>query len=312
MIKKVFKTDKPIIGMVDLKFAKAVPPHLISNFPGVRSSTLPSVSSSVPRLTESYHNNLFALEVAGYDALTIMLRNADGICACSRDSLSTGMFISNFLEELSICEAVGRIKGNAASLAVGVGLKGDYKLAYILAGVNNLRFVLVDLCADETTIIPDNLGYVPYKKVKINVKEELGLWKRAFKNVPLFVKVDRDCFKDFKDKNLEEDFWKACADKAACYGADALILEEEKDAAPSMRTLEIAKKSSSEMLLFVASGVTLENALQILSVADGAFVGEFIRAESPVGKWENLRKLTESIRKFRGTPEPGSVVSCDY
>ena len=120
---------------------------------------------------------------------------------------------------MCISEALKTVNGNTGLTAVGLRLRGDYKLAYILAGTSklklseipNIKFVWVDLFADETTIIPNNEGYAPYKKVNVNVKKELGLWKSAFRDVILFVKVDPKCFKDFKDKNLEEDFWEAHA-----------------------------------------------------------------------------------------------------
>ena len=94
---------------------------------------------------------------------------------------------------------------------------------------------------------------------------------------------------------------------AAFVGADVLLISGPQAGAPvDLSELRAAKEAAGETPVLANTGVTHDNAQQILAIADGLIVGTSLKVGgstwNPVDP-DRARRLAETVRRERGGPD---------
>ncbi|MEM0106860.1 MAG: BtpA/SgcQ family protein [Candidatus Micrarchaeaceae archaeon] len=159
---------------------------------------------------------------------------------------------------------MGKIESQA-SIPVGLQAIYDMKKTIEIAAYSNAPFVRLDVFVDS---VQTKWGKVLADPAKLaSMRSELA------PNMKLFTDVHVKHGKMLERKTISES-----VKQAVGFGSNGIIVTGRLTGiAPSSKKCAIAKKASNNTLIFVGSGLTIENAPRLLSIADGAIVGTSIK-----------------------------------
>ena len=259
--------DKPLIGMVHLR-----------PLPGS-----PSYEGDMSAVIESALRDARALEEGGADALLV-------------ENIGDRPFSGGRVGPATVAAmaVVAARVAEETSLPMGVSvLRNDCFSAMGIAGVVGARFIRCNayvevLATDQGIIQPQARRVVAYRRY-------LG------SSTLIFADVLCKHATPLHEMSVEETV-RAAFDRGL---ADAVIITgRETGRPPRIDDLKAARAAAGERPILVGSGVTAENAKDLLRLADGAIVGTYLKRggklREPVDV-ERVRRLAEVFREVRGS-----------
>ncbi len=255
---KVFKTDKPVIGMVHF----------------------------MPLLGyEGYSGIETVLNKALYDLRALEKGGVDGILIENNYDVPHKIFVEP--ETIACMTYLVKEIINKTDLPVGVSvLWNDYKTALSVAKVCGGRFVRIPVFVDN---VETNYGKI------FGVAEDVIAYRKKIKaeNVLLFTDIHVKHAKLLSKYSITES-----AEKAIQKGSDALIVTGKWTAdAPLMDDLRRVREKVGNFPILIGSGASKENVKKLLSFADGVIVGTSLKTGTDQKKNVNIRTYTERINK---------------
>lgn len=258
----LFKTKKPIIGMVHL-----MPLLGYADFPGINAVVKKAIADAV------------ALEKGGVDGILIE-NNYD-----YPHKINVGPEIVACMT-IAISEIKKRI-----SVPLGVCvLWNDFEAAFSIASSVGAQFVRVPVFVDKVKtsygIVDGNSKAVQKTRMRLDAQ-----------NILLFVDIH---VKHSEVLNKESITQSAAA--AIKKGADGVIVTGKWTAdSPNIEALAAVKKSVAKMPVIVGSGATHENVNKLLAYADAIIVGTSLKTGTGEKKNINIKSFQEkvSLKKVR-------------
>jgi membrane complex biogenesis BtpA family protein len=256
---KLFAQRKPLIGMIHLP--------LLPGYQGYQGEDY---------LVAKALKDLVALEQAGIDG--VLIENHEGIPG----------FVKATNEIKTVFESVIKKVMTCSYLPVGMEIIYDMPATVKIASEVGCDFVRLDVFADTVLtrwgIVGESCGEV--KKILQNNK-----------NKPLLLTdVHVKHAKVTSGRGLKESL-----KRSLFFGSDGLVITGPwTGLAPRIKDLKLASKiGENKAPVIVGSGLSSENALNLLRYADGAIVGTSIKAGKYIdlNKAQKLIKLVKSIYK---------------
>lgn len=258
----LFGAPKPLIGMV----------HLLP-LPGS-----PRWSGSMDEVIEGALGDARALAAGGIDALLVE-NHGDVPFVRERVDAATVAAMVRILTEVR----------RSVALAVGVNvLKNDAQSALAVAVATGACFARVNIhtgavVADQGLIQPEAAATLRYRRL-LSADVKIFADVQAKHGVPL-APVD-----------LEQEA-RDCVSRGL---ADALVVSgKATGAATPLEDVKRVRSAVPETPLLVGSGVTPDSVAELLSVADGAIIGTFLKRDgrlaNPVDP-ERVRRVVEATR----------------
>lgn len=255
-IKGVFKTERPVIGMIHF-----MPLMGYKNYLGIE------------RVFDSALKDLKVLEKGGVDGIMVE-NNYDIPHKIDVDTETIECMI--YLTSKIIQET---------NLPVGISvLWNDYKAALSMAKVCGGRFVRVPVFVDDVrTSYGDIFGkagqVIKYRK---EIKAE---------NIVLLTDIHVKHAKLISKYSLQES-----AKKAVRKGSDGIIITGKWTAeAPDLNNLELVRKAVRNFPIFVGSGANIKNIKDLMRYSDGVIVGTSLKTGSNNKKNVNIKGEKERI-----------------
>lgn len=266
-IKRVFKAEKPIIGMIHLDYLAGQP-----QFKGIKY------------VTEKALRDLKALEAGGVDAVLIE----------NWEDNTRGAFVSAKI--IACITITTKAIVESAKIPVGINvLPNDFKAAFSIAKACGAKFIQLDVFVDKVKTDYTYSDAKPFEvKVDLNKFKEYRK-KVGAENILLLAGIHPKHYKMMEKKSIEQS-----AREAVMNSADAIVITGNKTGkAPSIKDVKLAKKAV-KIPIFIGSGLTKQNATALLKRADGAIVGTAFKDtdfQKVIG--HNVKELMETVKFIR-------------
>lgn len=271
-IEKLFKVNKPVIGMLHLDYLEG------ENFKGID----------------------YVIQKALKDVHALQDGGINGILIENWKEFSIGEFVS-FETAKNLIEVLMKIK---ASIKVPFGinvLNNDYKVAFSVAKASGASFVELDVFVDKVkSAFVNNTNAMDKPFIVDPQPKEIWGYAKSIKaeDIPLFCFVQPKHYKMLeREKTIEES-----VNQAIKNGASAVLITKATGSAPTIDLIKRAKQAAGNFPVGIGSGFSAENAQDILSFIDFAVVGTSIKVgqetDNPVNinKVEKLMKIVKSYR----------------
>jgi len=256
-LKSIFKTEKPVIGMVHF------PPLLgYKDFPGID----------------------FCLKKSLDDAKTLEKGGVDGIMFENNYDIPHREFVGP--ETIAIMTFLIQKISEKIFLPFGINvLWNDYKASLSIAKVTGASFVRIPVFVDSVETQYGKIFAQPEKILSFREKIKAS-------NVLLFTDIHVKHARMLEEKTISES-----AKEAVEKGSDALIITGKWTGdAPNISDLKEAREAVGENFpILIGSGATKKNIATLLKYADGVIVGTSLK-EGRISKKEiNLKSWKKRI-----------------
>jgi hypothetical protein len=258
MLKKIFKTKNPIIGMIHLQSLIGYPNHR-------------GLDYVIKRALADKTN----LEEGGVDGILVenTYDHPHKILVGPETTASMTHVINEIIRK--------------TSLPVGViALWNDYRAAFSIAKTTGAKFVRVPVFVDH---IRTDFGDIKGEPEKvINFRKQIEA-----ENIGLFTDIHVK-----HSKLLEKTPIEISIKKAIERGADAIIITgKETGDPPTIEKLRKARASAKKFPILVGSGSNNKNIGEILKYADGVIVGTSLETRGHVDV-KKVRQFVKVFHKF--------------
>lgn len=279
VMNKIWKINKPIIGMVHL-------PYLIGqkNFNGM-DYVIDKVLRDVKALKNGSIDGLL-IENWEDDSPNYKQQEEDKIFAEPNYTQCIALIIKEIVD--------------CVSLPVGINvLPNDYKSAFSIAKLTGARFVQLDVYVDE---VKTKYTHSPVEdfKIKLNPNDIIKYRRKInAKGIALFTSIQPKHYEMLDKKKDILTSAKQAIDKKA----DSLVVTGDwTGEAPDLNILKKVKEYTGDIPIFIGSGLDKNNAEEFMKYADGAIVGTSLKiegvTENPVDE-KRVKQLMKVIHKVR-------------
>lgn len=268
----MFKTNKPIIGMLHLVYLEG------EHFKGID----------------------YVVQKALKDVDALQTGGIDGILIENWKEFSVGEFVSSETAK-NLHRVVVELK-KFIKVPFGINvLNNDYKVAFSVAKSAGASFIELDVFVDKVRSDFQNNKAAIVTPFVINPKP-FKIWKYAkgidAEKIPLFCFVQPKHYIMLeKGKTIEDSTIQAIKE-----GASAVLVTKAIGFAPTVDLVKRAKSVARGLPIGMGSGFNAENAKEILPFVDFAIVGTSIKTEQETNnlvdqaKVKNLMKLVKEFR----------------
>jgi membrane complex biogenesis BtpA family protein len=279
LLQRIFGVTKPLIAMCHLRGLPGRPRH--------------DAQAGMAAIYAALRDDVLALQDAG----------VDGLLFCNEHDLpySVGVGVEVAAAEAAV---IGRLT-DELTVPFGVDLLWDPKSALAVAratGAAFVREVFTGVFESDMGLLAPDFG-------------QLAGFRHAIggDDIAIFTNITPEFSRSVSGRSVAER-----ARGAAFVGADALLISGPQAGAPvDLSELRAAKEAVGETPVLANTGVTPDNAQQILAIADGLIVGTSLKVGgstwNPVDP-DRARRLVETVRRERsavhdhphgpGTPAP--------
>jgi uncharacterized protein len=264
---KIFKTLKPLIGMVHL-----------SPLPGS-----PKFCGDFSKVLSLAVNDAKTLAAAGFDGI-IVENFGDIPFYPDRIPVETVTFMTRIITEIQ----------HQTSLPIGVNvLRNDAISALAIAKAVDAKFIRTNVHIGVTTSEQGWLTGRAHNVARYN--------KQLCNDVAVFADVAVKHSYPFVTINIKNQI----VDAVERSMADAIIVSGDRTGkGPEFVQVEEAKKTCSDLNvpLLVGSGVNFDNVKELLKIADGAIIGSALKLKNVTNPidFQLAQRMVESVRKIRG------------
>ena len=268
LLQRIFGVTKPLIAMCHLRGLPGRPRH--------------DAQAGMAAIYAALRHDVLALQDAG----------VDGLLFCNEHDLpySVGVGVEVAAAEAAV---IGRLT-DELTVPFGVDLLWDPKSALAVAratGAVFVREVFTGVFESDMGLLAPDFG-------------QLAGYRHAIggDNIAIFTNITPEFSRSISGRSVTER-----ARGAAFVGADALLISGPQAGAPvDLSELQAAKEAAGETPVLANTGVTHDNAQQILAIADGLIVGTSLKVGgstwNPVDP-DRARRLAEAVRRVRGAPD---------
>jgi membrane complex biogenesis BtpA family protein len=268
LLQQIFGVTKPLIAMCHLRGLPGRPRH--------------DAEAGVAGVYAALRDDVLALQDAG----------VDGLLFCNEHDLpySVGVGVEVAAAEAAV---IGRLT-DELTVPFGVDLLWDPKSALAVAratGAAFVREVFTGVFESDMGLLAPDFG-------------QLAGYRHAIggDNIAIFTNITPEFSRSVSGRSVAER-----ARGAAFVGADALLISGPQAGAPvDVSDLRAAKEAAGETPVLANTGVTHDNAQQILAISDGLIVGTSLKVGgstwNPVDP-DRARRLAETVRRERGAPD---------
>jgi len=265
-LQRIFGVTKPLIAMCHLRGLPGRPRH--------------DAQAGMAGIYAALRHDVLALQDAG----------VDGLLFCNEHDLpySVGVGVEVAAAEAAV---IGRLT-DELTVPFGVDLLWDPKSALAVAratGAAFVREVFTGVFESDMGLLAPDFG-------------QLAGYRHAIggDDIAIFTNITPEFSRSVSGRSVTER-----ARGAAFVGADALLISGPQAGAPvDLSELRAAKEAVGETPVLANTGVTHDNAQQILAMADGLIVGTSLKVGgstwNPVDP-DRARRLVETVRRERGT-----------
>lgn len=272
ILEEVFKTRKPIIGMLHLDYLEG----------------------------ERFQGTEYVIKRAVKDIECLQKGEINGILVENWKEESIGDFVSEVTAKNF--EVVVQRISKFIKVPFGINvLNNDYKLAFLAAKSVGASFVELDVFVDKVRSDFQNNPAAIANPFIIDPKPS-EIWDYAksigAEAIPLFAFVQPKHYIMLeKDKTIEES-----TKQAIVNGASAVLVTKATGFAPTIDLIERVKKVARGTPVGIGSGFSAENANDFIKVVDFAVVGTSIKVDqetdNPVSE-EKVKELMEIVKIFQ-------------
>ena len=265
---RLFEANKPLVGVI----------HLAA-LPGIDGS--PGIDAVIRRASEDY----LGLARGGIDAVLVENENDKPYSVRARPETIAAM--THLMRELARLDPRVPIGGEI--------LLNDPVASLAATSLGGGAFIRTDYFVDrmsrpeyggEMHIDPDGL---------IDYRTQLGA-----QDVAVVADIQVKHAKSLTTRSLAES-----ASEAKAKGADAIVVTGSwTGIAPEANEVSLAKSGAGETPVLIGSGLTADNAVSLLSVADGAIVGTSLMDRGRVVP-ERVGTLVARVRRINELSKPG-------
>lgn len=264
-LQRIFGVTKPLIAMCHLRGLPGRPRH--------------DAQAGMAGIYAALRDDVLALQDAG----------VDGLLFCNEHDLpySVGVGVEVAAAEAAV---IGRLIDDL-TVPFGVDLLWDPKSALAVAratGAAFVREVFTGVFESDMGLLAPDFG-------------QLAGYRHAIggDDIAIFTNITPEFSRSVSGRSVTER-----ARGAAFVGADALLISGPQAGAPvDLSELRAAKEAAGETPVLANTGVTRDNARQILAIADGLIVGTSLKVGgstwNPVDP-DRARRLAETVRRERG------------
>jgi uncharacterized protein len=263
MFNQIFKTTKPIIGMIHL------PPLL----------GYPEFTAMEP-----------IIERALADLRTLEQNGIDGVAVDNEYDHPHQLVVGPEIIASFTCVVNEIVK--QATVPVGLEvLLNDWRGSFAIAKSTNAQFIRLDFFVDKVKI---EAGIIDPNPVEITD------YRRQIKaeNLALFTDIQVKYSELLEEKTLTES-----AQQAMQHGANAIIISGKMTGdMPVLDDLQEVKQAVGGFPVLVGSGATPQNIRDLLQYADGVIVGTALKSGREVNDRivaDKVRNFMSSVQKFR-------------
>jgi uncharacterized protein len=263
-LKRIFGTAKPLIAMCHLRGLPGRPRH--------------DAQAGMAGIYSALRDDVLALQEAG----------VDGLLFCNEHDLpySIGVGVEAAAAQSAV---IGRLHGEL-TVPFGVDLLWDPKSALAVAratGAAFVREVFTGVFDTDMGLLAPDFG-------------ELAAYRHAIggDDIAIFTNVTPEFSRSVSGRSVAER-----ARGATFLGADALLVSGPQAGTPvNLTELREAKESAGDVPVLANTGVTDQNAADILATADGVIVGTHLKVNGST--WnavdpQRARKLADIVRTAR-------------
>jgi uncharacterized protein len=263
-LKRIFGTAKPLIAMCHLRGLPGRPRH--------------DAQAGMAGIFSALRDDVLALQEAG----------VDGLLFCNEHDLpySIGVGVEAAAAQSAV---IGRLHGEL-TVPFGVDLLWDPKSALAVAratGAAFVREVFTGVFDTDMGLLAPDFG-------------ELAAYRHAIggDDIAIFTNVTPEFSRSVSGRSVADR-----ARGAAFLGADALLVSGPQAGTPvNLTDLREAKENAGDVPVVANTGVTDQNAADILATADGVIVGTHLKVEGST--WnavdpQRARKLADIVRTAR-------------
>jgi membrane complex biogenesis BtpA family protein len=265
MLEEIFRTNKPIIGMVHL------PPLPLS-----------------PKWNGASYDQI--LDFALTDAENLEKGGVDGLIVENQNDVP---FLTAQVHPVTVAFMAALVREIRRKVSIPIGVNvlfNDWQAELAIAEAGGAEFIRVEVLVDPSW---SDMGFIPA------CAPELTRMRTVLRSkAKLFADVQGKYTYPCQPRPLVE----SARDAQARGLADALIITGTGTGKPaSINEIRQVKESVSIPVL-VGSGVNLENIGEMLSVADGVIIGSYLkvngRLENPIDpiRVQNLMKIVRQER----------------
>jgi uncharacterized protein len=271
LIEKIFKTKKPVIGMLHLDWLEG------ENFKGI--------DHVVGQATK----DIESLQDGGINGILIENWKENSI----------GEFVSDETAK-NFREVVDKVK-DQIKIPFGINvLNNDYKLAFLTAKESGASFVELDVFSDKVQSDFQNNEEAIKNPFVIDPKPK-EIWDYAkstgVEHIPLFVFVQPKHYIMLdKEKTIEESTKEAVEN-----GASAVLVTKATGFAPTIGLIERVKKAAGDTPVGIGSGFSTENANEFMKVVDFAVVGTSIKVGDETDSPVDIKRVQELMDKMNNS-----------
>ena len=265
LLQRIFGVTKPLIAMCHLRGLPGRPRH--------------DAEAGMAGIYAALRHDVLALQDAG----------VDGLLFCNEHDLpySVGVGVEVAAAEAAV---IGRLTDDL-TVPFGVDLLWDPKSALAVAratGAAFVREVFTGVFESDMGLLAPDFG-------------QLAGYRHAIggDDIAIFTNITPEFSRSVSGRSVTER-----ARGAAFVGADALLISGPQAGMPvDLSELRAAKEAAGETPVLANTGVTHDNARQILAIADGLIVGTSLKVGgstwNPVDP-DRARQLAEMVRRERG------------
>lgn len=271
-IDKIFKTKKPIIGMLHLDYLEG------KNFEGIDN------------VIQKALKDINALQDGGIDG--ILIENWKEFSVGEFVTWETAKNFTQVVEELA--------KHITVPFGINV-LNNDYKVAFSVAKLTEASFIELDVFVDKVKSNFENNTNAMEKPFVIDPKpDEMWAFAKSIgaEKIPIFAFVQPKHYIMLEQGKTMEESTKQAIDA----GASAILITKATGFAPTIELIQKAKSASGDIPVGIGSGFSAENAKEYLHVADFAIVGTSIKkgreTDNPVDI-EKVKELMGIVNKLQ-------------
>jgi uncharacterized protein len=268
LLQRIFGVNKPLIAMCHLRGLPGRPRH--------------DAEAGMAAIYAALRRDVLALQLAG----------VDGLLFCNEHDLpySVGVGVEVATAEAAV---IGRLT-DELTVPFGVDLLWDPKSALAVAratGAAFVREVFTGVFESDMGLLAPDFGQLAGYRHLIGGD-----------NIAIFTNITPEFSRSVSGRSVTER-----ARGAAFVGADALLISGPQAGAPvDLSELQAAKEAAGETPVLANTGVTHDNAQQILAIADGLIVGTSLKVGGST--WnavdpDRARRLVETVRRARVAPE---------
>lgn len=269
---KIFKIQKPIIGMLHLTDLEG------KNFKGIDYVVKKAIE------------DIKSLQEGGIDGILIenWKENSVGEFVSPETAKNFGLVVNKLVQKITV------------PFGLNV-LNNDYKVAFSTALATKASFVEMDVFVDKVkSDFQNNEGAIKNPFVIDPKPEEIMNYAKNIgaENIPLFCFVQPKHYKMLEENKTIEDSTKEAIEG----GASAVLVTKATGFAPTIDLIEKVKDVAENTSVGIGSGFSSENAIEFLKIVDFAVVGTSIKVgretDNPVDK-EKVKQLMSIVKTFR-------------